>query len=76
MIFLIKILAQPGVYSCNLPIVVNNNFDQPYYNIEILGELLSPEIYFEPEILILKPIPLGMEATDRIYIKQKGYEKY
>lgn len=40
------------------------------------GELLEPEIYFEPEILILKPIPLGMETSDIIKIKQKGYKKY
>jgi hypothetical protein len=40
------------------------------------GELLEPEIYFEPEILILKPIPLGMEISDTIKIKQKGYKMY
>ena len=65
--------TQPGIYSCTLPIVVNNNFDRPYYYIDIRGELLVPEIYFEPECLILRPVPLGMQASDQIFIKQRGY---
>ena len=30
--------SKPGVYTCTLPIVVNNNFDRPYYYI---GEFVS-----------------------------------
>lgn len=66
---------KPGVFSCTLPIVINDNFDQPYYHIEIRGELLTPEIYFEPEMLILRQVPLGMEIADKFYIKHRGYEK-
>ena len=44
-------------------------------HIEINGELLTPEIYFEPEVLIMKPVPLGVEITDFLFIKQKGYER-
>ena len=60
--------SKPGVYTCTLPIVVNNNFDRPYYYIDIHGELLIPEIFFEPECLILKALPLGMEASDQVCI--------
>lgn len=55
--------------------MVNNNFEHPYYNIEVTGELLSPEIYFEPNIVIFKPVPLGVEISDQIFIKQRGYER-
>jgi hypothetical protein len=65
---------RPGVYSCSLPIVINNNFDQPYYTIQVVGELLEPEIYFEPDILMLKPVPLGMQASDIVTIRQRGYK--
>ena len=68
-------IDKPGSYRCNLPIVVNNNFENPYYNIEVVGELLSPEIHFEPDILILKPVPLGVEIVEQVLIKQRGYER-
>ena len=55
--------------------MINDNFDQPYYHIEIRGELLTPEIYFEPEMVILKQVPLGMEVIDKFFIKHRGYEK-
>lgn len=73
--FIISIIDKPGVYTCNFPIVINNNFEQPYYNIQVVGELLSPEITFEPEVLVLKPVPLGVEVTEKLIIKQKGYEQ-
>lgn len=67
---------KPGTYKCNLPIVINNNFEHPYYNIEVVGELLSPEIHFDPDVLIFKPVPLGVEISDQILIKQRGYERF
>ena len=73
----IKILFcpdRPGIYSCNLPIAINSNYEQPYYNIEVTGELLTPEIYFEPDVLVFRPVPLGLEASELVFIKQKGYE--
>jgi hypothetical protein len=57
-----------------LPIAINNNYDQPYYNIEITGELLAPEIFFDPDVLVLRPVPLGVETSELLFIKQKGYE--
>lgn len=65
---------KPGIYSCNLPIVVNQNYDHPYYNVEINGELMTPEIFFDPDVLVFKPVPLGLETTELLTIKQKGYE--
>ena len=73
----IKILFcpdKPGKYNCNLPIYLNDDFAQPCYIVEINGELASPEIQFDPEILILKPVPLDMQLADKFYIKQSGYE--
>ena len=65
--------SAPGLYHCTLPIVVNNNFDRPYYYIDVRGELLVPELFFEPACLTLRPVPLGMEARERLCIKQRGY---
>jgi len=65
---------QPGIYNCKIPIVVNDNFEQPYYFIEIIGELLAPELIFDPEVLILKPVPLGIETVEKFLIKHSGYE--
>ena len=55
--------------------MVNNNFEHPYYNIEVVGELLTPEIHFEPDILILRPVPLGVEAGETVLVKPRGYER-
>jgi len=65
---------KPGKYNASLPIYLNDDFAQPCYLLEITGELSSPEITFDPELLIMKPMPLGMECTDRFYIRQAGYE--
>jgi hypothetical protein len=74
---LIKISKdKPGTYNCSLPIFLNENFSQPCYTLEINGVLSAPEINFDPEILILKPVPLGIEVCEKFYIKQSGYEKY
>lgn len=66
---------KPGTYHCKIPIVVNDNYEQPYYTIEIFGELLTPEIKFDPEVLTLKPVPLGIETVEKFFIKHTGYEK-
>jgi hypothetical protein len=73
---MLSFLDKPGLFECNLPVILNNNFEQPYYNIQVLGELVQPNIMFEPEVLILKPVPLGVEVVDQILIKHRGYEKY
>lgn len=65
---------KPGKYNCILPIFLNDDFSQPSYMIEINGELSSPEIRFDPEILIMKPVPLGMEHREKFFIRQSGYE--
>ncbi len=75
--FELKILFcpdRPGKYNASLPIYLNDDFSQPCYILEINGELSSPEIKFDPEVLIMKPIPLGMECSEKFYIKQAGYE--
>lgn len=64
----------PGKYECKIPIVVNDNFDKPYYNIEVYGEILTPTLVFEPDILVMKPIPLGLISTEKILIKALNYE--
>lgn len=66
---------KPGIYTCNLPIVVNDNYEYPYYNVEVKGLVLAPQLYFEPESLIMKPVPLGVDTSERIYIRYSGYEK-
>lgn len=65
---------RPGKYNCNLPIYLNDDFSQPCYMIEINGELASPEIQFDPELLVLKPVPLGMQLSEKFFIRQSGYE--
>ncbi|CAF0834043.1 unnamed protein product [Brachionus calyciflorus] len=67
--------TKPGLYNCNLPIVINDHFEQPFYNIEVFGELRTPEVKFEPEVLILKPIPLGVQIVDQFFLKPIGYER-
>lgn len=73
--FFLSKLDKPGTYYCKIPIVVNENFEQPYYYIDIVGELLAPEITFDPEILTLKPVPLGIEVVEKFIIKHVGYEQ-
>lgn len=53
---------------------MNDNFEQPYYRIEVTGELLTPKMSFEPNLLVMKPIPLGLPRMERIIIRPSGYE--
>jgi hypothetical protein len=65
---------KPGKYECKIPIIVNDNYEQPYYKIEVTGELLTPSITFEPNLLVFKPIPLGLPRSEKIVIRPIGYE--
>jgi hypothetical protein len=37
---------------------------------------LAPEITFDPEVLTLKPVPIGIEVVEKFTIKHVGYEKF
>ena len=74
----LKVLFCPrraGAYTSALPIVINDNFAKPYYTVDLYGELLEPSVLFEPDVLILRPVPLGVAVSDRLVLKPSGYEK-
>lgn len=56
--------------------MINDYFEQPFYQINVFGELLEPAIKFDPEVLILRPVPLGVKLSEHFFIKPIGYEKY
>lgn len=68
-------LATPGVYHASVPLILNDDHQNAYRILELEGELLSPEVKFEPKSLDFKVVPLAIENSVEFEIIAKGYRK-
>jgi hypothetical protein len=64
-----------GIYKTRLPLYVNHNQQTPYTYIELTGELAVPSLIFEPQRLILPPVPLNIDNIGIVRVQAKGFEK-
>ena len=67
--------TKPGTYKTRLPLYINQNQQTPYTYIELTGELIMPNLIFEPRRLILPPVPLDIESIGTVRVRAKGFEK-
>lgn len=67
--------TKPGTYKTRIPLYVNQNQETPYTYIELTGDLIMPNLIFEPRRLILPPVPLDIESIGKVRIRTKGFEK-
>ena len=67
--------TKPGTYKTSIPLYVNHNREVPYTYIELTGDLIMPNLIFEPKRLILPPVPLDIESVGTVRIRTKGFEK-
>jgi hypothetical protein len=77
-VFTFKINFVPrtsGVYRTSIPLYINHNHQTPYTYIDLFGELIMPSFIFQPQRLILPPVPLNIESSATVRIKAKGFEK-
>lgn len=68
--------ARPGLFVAHVPVLLNGNRDVPYRTLTLKGELLSPNIKFDPECLRLTPVPLGTQVSVDFNIIATGYRRY
>ncbi|CAF2209937.1 unnamed protein product [Rotaria magnacalcarata] len=66
---------KPGIYKTRIPFYTNHNQETPYTYIELTGELIMPNLIFEPRRLILPPVPLDIDSIGTVRIRTKGFEK-
>ncbi len=77
-IFSFKINFVPtkhGIYKTSIPLYVNHYQQTAYTYIELTGELLVPNLIFEPRRLILPPVPLDIESVGTVRVRTNGFEK-
>lgn len=60
----------------HVPVILNGNRDIPYRTLTLKGELLAPNLAFDPECLRLTPVPLNTEVSVNLNIIARGYRKY
>ena len=68
--------ARPGLFVAHVPVLLNGNRDSPYRTLTLKGELLAPNITFDPECLRLTPVPLGTQVSVNFNIIARGYRRY
>ncbi|XP_068773049.1 cilia- and flagella-associated protein 47 isoform X2 [Struthio camelus] len=61
----------PGAYASEMSVYVNDN--PSHYRITLSGTVKSPKIKFDPVILMLMPVPLGMKTETAINIIPQDY---
>ena len=64
---------KPGYYNVTLPIVLENNFEEPYQYITLAGELKAPRLWFDPLAVVLTAVPLDTDVTAEITILAENY---
>ncbi|XP_062432984.1 cilia- and flagella-associated protein 47 [Rhea pennata] len=61
----------PGAYASEMSVYVNDN--PSHYRITLSGTVKSPKINFDPILLMLMPVPLGMKTETAINIIPQDY---
>ena len=70
------IAGRPGSYVTHVPVILNGNRDSPYRTLTLRGQLLAPNLSFDPESVQLTPVPLGTQVSADFIITARGYRKY
>lgn len=65
----------PGLFEAHVPVILNGNRDSPYRTLTLKGELLAPNLKFDPECLRLTPVPLGIQVSVNFNIIARGYRR-
>uniref|UniRef100_A0ABM5FY67 Cilia- and flagella-associated protein 47 n=1 Tax=Pogona vitticeps TaxID=103695 RepID=A0ABM5FY67_9SAUR len=62
----------PGEYTAQVPVFLNNE-KSVYRTVSLSGALKSPKITFEPQLLILTPVPLNVKTGANVCIIPHDY---
>lgn len=65
----------PGLFVVHVPVILNGNRDVPYRTLTLKGELLAPNLKFDPECLRLTPVPLNTQVSVNFNIIARGYRR-
>ena len=60
----------------HVPVILNGNRDIPYRTLTLKGELLAPNLKFDPECLRLMPVPLNTQLSVNFNVIARGYRRY
>ena len=61
-------------YQVKLPVYLDDNENEPYMNLEIIGFGAEPKLTFDRKEIIMPPVPLGVESRAIFTIYNDGYE--
>ncbi|KAK3096977.1 hypothetical protein FSP39_005325 [Pinctada imbricata] len=64
---------EPGKHECLIPIILNDNIGKPYQYLQIIAEMKSPKIWFDPLAIVMTPVPLLTEVATEFTILAAQY---
>jgi hypothetical protein len=65
----------PGQYKASVPLLLNDDSNDPYRMIELHGSLPSSCLLFDPPRLTLVPVPLGIRTASEFTIRGTHFNK-
>lgn len=69
-------IEEAGKYECVVPVVINGHYNKPYQYLQLVAELKSPSMSFDPRNIILTPVPLATEISASFIILAAQYRQY
>uniref|UniRef100_A0A8C5M3C4 Calponin-homology (CH) domain-containing protein n=1 Tax=Leptobrachium leishanense TaxID=445787 RepID=A0A8C5M3C4_9ANUR len=58
----------PGKFVYQLPMILNNNPDNHFISLNLVGSVKRPKLVFDPPFVIMTPVPLDTEAQSSVDI--------
>ncbi|XP_052708553.1 cilia and flagella-associated protein 47-like isoform X1 [Crassostrea angulata] len=66
---------KPGKHECVIPIYINDDTQKPYQYLQVVGEMKSPRIWFDPLAIVMTPVPLLTEVCTEFTVLASQYTK-
>lgn len=62
-------------YKAKVPVIINGDMEQPFLYLSLSGEVEKPVVVFEPNSVVLTPVPLRIPSAAHFNISISGYRK-
>lgn len=66
--------AEAGRHELVIPVMIND-LEKPYQYLQVVAEMKSPKIWFDPLAIVMTPVPLMTEVTAELTVLAAQYNK-
>lgn len=65
----------PKIYRAKVPVIIDGDVANPFLFLALTGELERPMVTFEPNTVMLTPVPLGVQSSAKFTLSLAGYRR-